>query len=250
VPCGPGKIFRLYLWLATQRRLHATGKLRHDRRERLVAIGVELERPKRGKRVPRGPRLTREQWDQRFQELAAFKARFGHCSVPVRWPENPALANWTSNQRQLMAAGRIDAARRELLMKLGVVLGAKKKLESWASRYQALLAYKARHGDCNVPGRYAENPSLGIWVANQRHAFAQDKLPPERLRLLEKAGFVFRGHAVRRDLGYLVKTFCRPGGVSRTPRPLPARSRRQGKQAGILLGSIPARAAPPWPNER
>jgi hypothetical protein len=28
--------------------------------------------------------------------------------------------------------------------------------------------YKAEHGDCRVPQKWAEDPALGSWVANQR----------------------------------------------------------------------------------
>jgi hypothetical protein len=28
--------------------------------------------------------------------------------------------------------------------------------------------YKRRHGDCNVPTNWAEDPPLGRWVSNQR----------------------------------------------------------------------------------
>lgn len=192
VPCRGGEFLRLYQWIAVQRRLYVTEKLRRDRRDRLVAIGVELERSKRGKTRSRGPGRHRVKWDQRFRELTAFQTRFGHCFVPRGWPENPELANWIANQRQFMVAGRIDAGCRELLTKLGVVPGPGKKRVGWNGHYEALLAYKARHGDCNVPSKYAENLSLGIWVTNQRSAFAQDKLPPERRRLLEEAGFVLR----------------------------------------------------------
>ena len=31
-----------------------------------------------------------------------------------------------------------------------------------------MAAYKAAHGDCNVPKGWAEDPQLGQWVSNQR----------------------------------------------------------------------------------
>ena len=198
LPCGPGNFFRLYQWLAMQRRLHVTEKLRRDRRDRLLAIGVELERAKRGQTASRGPGINQEKWDQRFQELAAFKARFGHCSVPVRWPENPALANWVNNQRELMSAGRIDAGRRELLTKLGVVPYGGQRRVSWTSRYEALLAFKRAHGHCRVPEGWSEDPALAYWVNTQRARFAKGRMNLERQRLLEAAGFVLRsGHSHR-----------------------------------------------------
>ena len=39
----------------------------------------------------------------------------------------------------------------------------------WKAQLERLAAYKAAHGDTNVPRNYAEDPSLGRWVSKQRH---------------------------------------------------------------------------------
>jgi hypothetical protein len=36
-------------------------------------------------------------------------------------------------------------------------------------QFARLAAYKAEHGDCNVPGSWAEDPKLAKWV----HSFDQ-----------------------------------------------------------------------------
>ena len=38
-------------------------------------------------------------WTKRVQELREFKAQFGHCLVPKRYPANPTLGNWVATQR-------------------------------------------------------------------------------------------------------------------------------------------------------
>ena len=38
-------------------------------------------------------------WDERYGELAAFKAEYGDCNVPRYWAENRSLAYWVNNQR-------------------------------------------------------------------------------------------------------------------------------------------------------
>ena len=40
-----------------------------------------------------------EGWDRRFDELQAYKQRFGICNVPARWSENPQLGMWVTKQR-------------------------------------------------------------------------------------------------------------------------------------------------------
>jgi len=37
-------------------------------------------------------------------------------------------------------------------------------------RYHELIAFKEKFGHCNVPRRYANNPSLGSWSSNMRTA--------------------------------------------------------------------------------
>ena len=40
--------------------------------------------------------------------------------------------------------------------------------EQWNEMLERLVAYKAKHGHCLVPKRYAEDPRLGTWVETQR----------------------------------------------------------------------------------
>ena len=40
--------------------------------------------------------------------------------------------------------------------------------EKWGGKFSKLAAYQARHGDCNVPYKWADDPKLGKWVDNQR----------------------------------------------------------------------------------
>ena len=63
-----------------------------------------------------------------------------------------------------------------------------KELDAWTARYHELVAYKAEHGDCNVPRSYA-NQTLGRWVNTQRKAFKNGKLSDERVRKLDDIGF-------------------------------------------------------------
>ena len=41
-----------------------------------------------------------DSWDQRLEDLRAFKEQHGHCFVPRVYPENQALAYWCERQRQ------------------------------------------------------------------------------------------------------------------------------------------------------
>ena len=43
-----------------------------------------------------------------------------------------------------------------------------KKGATWEAQLARLAAYKAAHGDCDVPQEWAEDPGLAGWVKNQR----------------------------------------------------------------------------------
>jgi hypothetical protein len=68
----------------------------------------------------------------------------------------------------------------------------------WEAQLARLAAYKAAHGDCNVPQRWAEDPRLGNWVSNQRKCKRKlDRGDPsevttaERVAKLEVLGFAW-----------------------------------------------------------
>jgi uncharacterized protein CbrC (UPF0167 family) len=65
-------------------------------------------------------------WQERFDELVKFKQKNGHCNVPSRFRENPALGMWAKTQRQQYNfylsnpfSSRLTPERFELLTNLG-----------------------------------------------------------------------------------------------------------------------------------
>ena len=65
----------------------------------------------------------------------------------------------------------------------------------WMNKYDLLVAYKAKFGDCRVPQHWAENKQLGNWVSTQRISYKNFKankkstLTPERIAKLTALGF-------------------------------------------------------------
>lgn len=75
-------------------------------------------------------------------------------------------------------------------------------LESqWLERYEELLAFKKKCGHCRVPHTFADNPSLARWVKRQRYQYKlrqegrKSNMTDERIRDLEKVGFVWDSHS-------------------------------------------------------
>jgi hypothetical protein len=115
-----------------------------------------------------------------------YKRAHEDCNVPQCWATDQRLAQWVSEQRTYKKAPDrgepkliITAARVAKLDGLGfaweMTAAAISKQISKGNRDDAgwaqlakLKAYKRKHGDCNVPNRWAEDPPLGNWVKNQR----------------------------------------------------------------------------------
>ena len=129
------------------------------------------------------------QWDENMAELRAYKVRHGNCNVPPgasgRWA---ALAGWTAEQRvhydlyERQRPSPLTGERYEQLQESGL------SVNPWEGRLDELRAYRAQHGDCDVPIAY---PGLGLWVLNQRDAyhFERDVYPQDRIDKLEALGF-------------------------------------------------------------
>jgi hypothetical protein len=156
-------------------------------------------------------------WEAQLAKLKAYKRRHGDCNVPARWAEDPRLGSWVRRQRNHKKnlhhgepSGRATVARVAKLDSLGFAweLSAaelrKQRSEAnrdhagWAAQLAKLKAYKRRHGDCNVPQGWTEDPRLGGWVKNQRqYKKALDRGEPSegmtavRVAKLEALGFAW-----------------------------------------------------------
>jgi len=139
-------------------------------------------------------------WEQRFNEVVAYKAIHGNCRVPKRYPTNQPLANWVDKQRKefkLLQNGKkssMTSNRIELLNGVGFAWVAISEV-SWEERLQELVAYKALYGNCLVPNKYQDNHALGRWVDKQRQDYRKYRegkrsvMTEERIKILESHGF-------------------------------------------------------------
>jgi hypothetical protein len=159
-------------WVGTQRGAYkgqGSAKLSAERIKRLDEIGFDWDR-----------RAT--QWEDGFAELVAYKAKHGHCNVPT----GAQLGNWVHAQRRArkgQGTGRLSAEQIKRLDDLDFVwdpLDAQ-----WEEQFEALIAYEAKHGHCNVP----RGSQLGNWVGTQRTVYKDGKLSDQRVTRFEAIGF-------------------------------------------------------------
>lgn len=121
-------------------------------------------------------------WERRFKELLAFKARFGHALVPNHWPENPRLGEWLASQRHIVK----DPRRRKRLAELGCF--DRREDMIWNRRFAEWQAYVRKTGTTSFPvGK--THLTLAHWSRLQRIYRKEGTLEDEKIRRLTKAGF-------------------------------------------------------------
>ena len=132
--------------------------------------------------------VRRHAWDAMVAALTAFKEEHGHCCVP--WgAKYRQLATWVVNIRRRTKKGLLDHRRVQQLDRLGFAWEPRK--QRWEEMLSALVEYKVKHGDCNVPYDWPENPRLGRWVQTLRTSRKHGKLTQARIRQLDGLGFVW-----------------------------------------------------------
>lgn len=158
-------------------------------------------------------------WNQRFQELKAYKEEHGDANVPTKYAENPQLGMWVAAQRAQyrvykkekedgvsdLSSGGMNEDRIALLESIGFSFSLAPGWDSstWNNRLEELKVYKQEHGHCDVP---TKDSQLGKWVGNQRSQYALymkatqagavdppvGGLNAERIAKLEEVGFSWR----------------------------------------------------------
>jgi Helicase associated domain len=121
--------------------------------------------------------------------------------VPHGYKPDPSFAEWIHRQRTGCAAMINDDNPNPLMQSRMVKLeeigfNFTVHTDKWMDQYNMLKAYKEKHGDCQVPTHYTENPKLGRWTHTQRHQrrlkhklHKNAKISKDRIALLDELGF-------------------------------------------------------------
>jgi hypothetical protein len=151
-------------------------------------------------------------WYEKFQGLLQFRQCYGHIYV-ASGPrsKNASLYQWVKRQRyqyKLKQAGKYSTMtdeRESALEQLGFVWDSHSAF--WEERLIELHAFREKHGHCNVPIKYPENPQLAIWAKCQRRQFKlcltegakRSNRTLERFTKLVNARFVFNPREMRKS---------------------------------------------------
>jgi SOS response regulatory protein OraA/RecX len=144
-----------------------------------------------------------QSFDDRFNDLMTFKAKYGHCDVSHRG-EDSSLGQWcgqlrSSNkkiQNNQKPATKLSDAQIQRLNDAGFKWSLGKAKSGFDERFNDLMAFKSKYGHCDVstPG---EDASLGKWCIKLKTSYKkiqdnekpQMKLSDEQIQRLNDAGF-------------------------------------------------------------
>ena len=148
----------------------------------------------------------RGEWEDNLDLIVAFKEKYGHTNIPLRFPENPKLARFVNQYRVRRNKGELSQERIEKLDAVRFVwsssltstkIGDDGMNLAWKNRYQELIEYKSIFGDCVVSATKGDFEQLSNWVRVQRHQKNTGTLHPERIRLLMEVGFTWESRNYR-----------------------------------------------------
>jgi helicase associated protein/helicase-like protein len=166
---------QLGMWVSNQRANRKKGMLSKDRIRRLEEINFVWD-------------VIDASWNEMFAALQDYKREHGDCEVPQGWSLNPALGTWVARQRSLRRLGKLTPAHKAKLEEIGFAWECADADTLWDKMFEALLDYKNKYGNCNVPDKWSDRKLSG-WVGNQRQFKKRGILSEDRIRRLGEAGF-------------------------------------------------------------
>ena len=184
-------------WVARMRRAKKENRLTKDKIRELDQIGFSWS-------IDHRSIIHRQHtWKERFKELEAFKKKHGHCNVPRSYPLNQPLAYWVDKQRSSKRKGELDMKRIRRLNELGFcwsLLHRRFRRRDLGEFVALVTAFKKRHGHCDfIVTRERLDPDFKMWMVDVRKSKKQGRLDPQRVRQLDRLGFVWEPRKQRRQ---------------------------------------------------
>lgn len=131
-----------------------------------------------------------DKWLIMYELLVEYKNKNNDCLVPINYKiEKYNLGKWVSQQRENKRNNKLS---KEQIEKLNQIDFSWNHLEAvWEDMCKALVTYKNKYGDINVPKEYilTNGKDLYVWVQSQKRKC--NILSKEKLSKLESIGFVF-----------------------------------------------------------
>lgn len=170
---------RLGIWVATQRKLEASGKLGKIKKKKLDQVGfvwaADTQSALRS--------VYEATWNTNWKKLKAYKKTYGTCQVSLKI--DSALQRWASLQRNLYLQGSLSGKRIEKLNEINFPWSINEGY--WMKMYKALTNFSSKFGHTRVPFLWAANPPLAAWI--YRTKLNKAELDTQKIKLLNSIGF-------------------------------------------------------------
>ena len=172
----------LLSWLTIQRAYKKEGQLLATRINLLDEIGVVWES---------GTALDAK-WREMYEQLKQYHSEHGHSDVPHRSNSNRKLSTWVKNQRTQLKRSALTEDQVRLLDEVSFTWKHRDR-GSWEDRLAEVIAFKEKHGHCNIPLTLTEPPKLSKFVNATRVQRNKGVLSAERIAKLDAVGFMWQG---------------------------------------------------------
>lgn len=172
----------LLSWLTIQRSYKKEGQLQTERVAMLDELGVAWE----------SGDARDAKWQAMYEQLKKYSIEYGNSDVPHLSQDNRQLAAWVGSQRQQRKKNLLLDEQIRLLDEIGFTWKHRDR-GSWEDRLAEVIAFKERHGHCNIPLTLTDPPKLAAFVNATRVQRNKGTLSAERITKLDAVGFVWQG---------------------------------------------------------
>lgn len=156
---------RLGAWCGKQRRSWKKGELSEGQVRMLKSLpGWKWD-------------VRKEIWQDSFEQVVDFEKRLEKCPG---WKDGK-LGAWCRNQKQLKKRGELSEERVKML---GTISGWNWETDfekRWRESFEQVRDFEKNSGRCPRE----RDGEMGLWCCHQRRLEKNDKLPEERVKLLE-----------------------------------------------------------------
>lgn len=171
---------KLGRWISSQRKLYKNKKLAQDRVDLLESINMIWD-------------VFDVQWYGFYNLAVIYYKKYGNLSIPLNYKtkDDVNLGSWIGKQRKYYKDNKLSKEKIELLEKISMIWDPFDL--QWNDYYNLFVEYYKENGTSLVSLRYAtkNNKKLGYWVSQQRTNYKRNKLPEEKIKLLEKVDMVW-----------------------------------------------------------
>ena len=154
------------------------------------------------------PKKIMKTFEERIEELKAYKEKHGHFRVPQRSGESERLAHWCNSARRacrLFKRGKhtggilVNEKRFQMLVDIGFQWEIQHSFITFEQRLCELIKFKDANGHCRVP-RSGDTIDLGVWCTSIKKAClyfmegrrctvgVSERIDKDRLKKLQDVG--------------------------------------------------------------